>query len=253
MRIEKLELVKPFTTKDGSEIRELAGVPTGNAEHQSLAEATVPPGAETDEHFHRLSEEIYFFTAGHGRLRLDDDETDVVVGDTVVIPPGTCHKLWNTGSEPLKLLCCCSPPYSHDDTVLTSQPNVEIVRRGWDAWISGDLDALFEVFDPSIEWDATRLEGWPEDEVYYGHDGVRRFLEDWLASWERYEAGVEEYIDAGDDRVLVVCWQRGYGPGSHVPVQMDWAQICTLKRGLVCRLEAYSDRDEALKAVGLRR
>src|SRR5215204_1156091 len=253
MRIEKLELVKPFTTKDGSEIRELAGVPTGNAEHQSLAEATVPPGAETDEHFHRLSEEIYFLTAGHGRLRLDDDETDVVVGDTVVIPPGTCHKLWNTGSEPLKLLCCCSPPYSHDDTVLTSQPNVEIVRRVWDAWISGDLDALFEVFDPSIEWDATRLEGWPEDEVYYGHDGVRRFLEDWLASWERYEAGVEEYIDAGDDRVLVVCWQRGYGPGSHVPVQMDWAQICRLKRGLVYRLEAYSDRDEALKAVGLRR
>ena len=51
----------------------------------------------------------------------------------------------------------------------------------------------------------------------------------------------------------MICWQRGYGPGSHVPVQMDWAQICTLKGGLVCRLEAYSDRDEALKAVGLQR
>ena len=80
MRIEKLRAVEPFTTKDGSEIRELAGMPTGNAEHQSLAEATVPPGAETEEHFHRVSEEIYFFTAGHGRLRLDDDETDVARG-----------------------------------------------------------------------------------------------------------------------------------------------------------------------------
>ena len=118
MRIEKLDRVEAFTTKDGSEIRELAGTPTGNSVHQSLAEATVPPGGETEEHFHRLSEEIYFFTAGAGRLRLGDEESEVAAGDTVVIAPGTSHKLWNTGPEPLKLLCCCSPPYSHDDTVL---------------------------------------------------------------------------------------------------------------------------------------
>jgi len=119
MRIEKLERVAPFTTKDGSEIRELAGIPTGNAEKQSLAEASVPPGGETAEHYHRASEEIYFFTQGSGRMRLDGEESAVAAGDTVVIPPGTPHKLWNIGSEPLKLLCCCSPPYSHEDTVLT--------------------------------------------------------------------------------------------------------------------------------------
>ena len=56
--------MEPFITKDGSEIGELAGVPTGNAENQSLAEATVPPGGETEEHYHRVSEEIYFFTPG---------------------------------------------------------------------------------------------------------------------------------------------------------------------------------------------
>ncbi len=118
MRIEKLDRVEAFTTKDGSEIRELAGIPTGNSAHQSLAEATLPPGGETEEHFHRLSEEIYFFTAGAGRLRLGGEESEVAAGDTVVIPPGTNHKLWNTGTEPLKLLCCCSPPYSHEDTVI---------------------------------------------------------------------------------------------------------------------------------------
>ena len=119
MRIENLQSVAPFVTKDGSEIRELAGIPTGNSQNQSLAEATVPPGAETEEHYHRASEEIYFFTHGSGRMRLGDEETEVSEGDTVVIPPGTRHKLWNTGSEPLKLLCCCAPPYSHEDTVLT--------------------------------------------------------------------------------------------------------------------------------------
>jgi mannose-6-phosphate isomerase-like protein (cupin superfamily) len=118
MRIEKLARAEPFVTKDGSEIRELAGVPTGNSKHQSLAEATVPPGGETEEHYHRASEEIYLFTHGSGRLRLGDEESEVTVGDTVVIAPGTPHKLRNTGHEPLRLLCCCSPPYSHADTYL---------------------------------------------------------------------------------------------------------------------------------------
>lgn len=119
MRIENLERVDAFMTKDGSEIRELAGIPTGNAEKQSLAEATVPAGGETEEHYHGMTEEIYLFTSGSGRMRLGDDEGDVKAGDTVVIPPGVRHKLWNTGTEPLKLLCCCAPPYSHDDTFLT--------------------------------------------------------------------------------------------------------------------------------------
>src|SRR5215216_1503345 len=118
MRIENLARADPFVTKDGSEIRELAGIPTGNSKHQSLAEATVAPGGETEEHYHRASEEIYFFSHGRGRLRLDDEESEVAAGDAVVIPPGTVHKLWNTGREPLRLLCCCSPPYSHEDTFL---------------------------------------------------------------------------------------------------------------------------------------
>jgi mannose-6-phosphate isomerase-like protein (cupin superfamily) len=114
----RLEDRRPFVTADGSTIRELAGVPTGNAVNQSLAEATVPPGAETIEHLHRSSEEIYLFTSGAGRLRLGGEEADVRAGDAVVIAPGTPHKLFNPGAEPLMLLCCCAPAYSDEDTVL---------------------------------------------------------------------------------------------------------------------------------------
>jgi mannose-6-phosphate isomerase-like protein (cupin superfamily) len=118
MRIDRLDRQTPFITADGSSIREVAGIPTGNSAHQSLAEATVPAGGETVEHYHPVAEEIYHFTAGTGRLRLGADESGVTAGDTVVIPPGTRHKLWNTGGEPLVLLCCCAPAYSHADTVL---------------------------------------------------------------------------------------------------------------------------------------
>jgi hypothetical protein len=52
VRTIRLEDREPFITADGSSIRELAGPPSGNAANQSLAEATVPPGGETLEHFH---------------------------------------------------------------------------------------------------------------------------------------------------------------------------------------------------------
>jgi len=118
VRIDKLQDVESFTTLDGSEIRELAGQASGNAVNQSLAEATVPPGGETIEHYHRATEEIYFFTHGAGRMRLGGEEREVEAGDAVVIPPGLRHKLWCTGPEPLRLLCCCAPGYSDDDTVM---------------------------------------------------------------------------------------------------------------------------------------
>lgn len=110
---------EPFITADGSTIRELAHPAWTAAVNQSLAEASVEPGAETAEHFHPRSEELYYFVAGEGRMRLDAEESAVAAGDCVVIPPGTPHKLWNTGTAPLVLLCCCAPAYSDADTVMT--------------------------------------------------------------------------------------------------------------------------------------
>ena len=112
---------EPFITADGSAIRELAGVPSGNTTNQSLAEAVVPSGGQTVAHLHRRIEEIYFFTSGSGRMRLGDEESAVRAGDCVVIPPGVAHKLWADEQRPLVLLCCCAPAYSHEDTVLLEQ------------------------------------------------------------------------------------------------------------------------------------
>jgi mannose-6-phosphate isomerase-like protein (cupin superfamily) len=110
---------EPFVTLDGSSIREVAGRVSLPSRQQSLAEATVPPGGRTTAHYHRAAEELYFFTAGRGRLRIGAQEREVRVGDCAVIPPGAEHQLTNTGDDPLVLLCCCSPPYAHEDTVLT--------------------------------------------------------------------------------------------------------------------------------------
>jgi mannose-6-phosphate isomerase-like protein (cupin superfamily) len=119
MHVANIEDCARFVTKDGSTIREVAGAVSLPAVNQSLAEATVPAGGATQEHFHRATEELYWFVSGSGRMRVDGEERDVRPGDCVVIAPGARHKLLNTGDEPLVLLCCCAPAYSHEDTVIT--------------------------------------------------------------------------------------------------------------------------------------
>ncbi|MCP5517022.1 MAG: cupin domain-containing protein [Verrucomicrobiales bacterium] len=118
MDVRNLAEVPAFTTKDGSEIRELLAHRNSVIRRQSLAEARLAPGASTQEHYHPRTEEIYYITAGQGRIRIDGEEREVRPGDAIAIPPGCRHKLWNTGSETLRLLCCCAPPYEHEDTVM---------------------------------------------------------------------------------------------------------------------------------------
>lgn len=116
MQIQALADAEPFITRDGSTIRELLGPATVPAQHQSLAEATLPAGGATERHYHRVAEEIYFIVAGVGRMELDGDVAEVGPGDAILIPPGAWHQITALGDVDLRLLCCCAPPYSHDDT-----------------------------------------------------------------------------------------------------------------------------------------
>ena len=119
MDVKNLDEVLPFITKDGSEIRELLAHRNSAIRNQSLAEARLPVGGATQEHFHPRAEEIYYITHGTGRIRIENETREVKAGDAIAILPGQKHKLWNTGGDVLRLLCCCAPAYEHSDTVIT--------------------------------------------------------------------------------------------------------------------------------------
>ena len=110
MDVASYEALEPFTTKDGSTIREYLHSPA-----QSLAEATLDPGQSTQRHYHALSEEIYLLIAGGGTMEIDGETRQVEKGDAILIPPGAWHEL-EAGPAGVRLLCCCAPPYSHEDT-----------------------------------------------------------------------------------------------------------------------------------------
>ena len=119
MDVTNLNDVPAFITKDGSEIRELLAYRNSAIRNQSLAAARLPVGGSTAEHYHPKTEELYYITAGVGRIRIEGEIRDVKAGDAIAIPPGQKHKLWNLGEETLTLLCCCAPAYEHSDTVIT--------------------------------------------------------------------------------------------------------------------------------------
>lgn len=110
--------VTPYVTKDGSQIRELMHPAVHGNQAQSLAEATLQPGQRTQLHRHHRTEELYHITAGSACMTLGDAEFTVEPGDTICIAPGTPHRIAALGNSPLRLLCCCSPAYDHEDTEL---------------------------------------------------------------------------------------------------------------------------------------
>jgi mannose-6-phosphate isomerase-like protein (cupin superfamily) len=118
MIIRQREDSAPFRTRDGSVIRSLLDRSNAPVSNQSLAEATLGPGDRTIPHSHAVAEEFYYVVEGQGAMRIGEEECAVIRGDAILIPPGALHSLSNTGDSYLRILCCCSPPYSHEDTHL---------------------------------------------------------------------------------------------------------------------------------------
>lgn len=118
MDVKNLDEIPAFITKDGSEIRELLSYRNSCIKYQSLAEARLPPGSRTQGHHHIRTEEIYYILEGRGRMQVGEEIREVGPGDAIAIPPGMYHQITNIGATTLRFLCCCTPPYEHEDTVL---------------------------------------------------------------------------------------------------------------------------------------
>ena len=126
MDIHNINDVPAFTTKDGSVIRELLAHRNSVISKQSLAEARVAPGLETQPHYHPLTEEIYYILQGVAEMTIGKEMQPVGPGDAIAIPPGAIHTIRNSGEQTLLFLCCCAPAYEHHDTVLINENGEEI-------------------------------------------------------------------------------------------------------------------------------
>ena len=137
---------------------------------------------------------------------------------------------------------------TRDTAWAMSQENVEIVRRGFEAWKSRDLSELPDVTHPDFVLDLSRNVFNPD--LYRGVDGIRLFFERVDEMWDELEVSPEEIIDA-EDRVVVATRLKGTGRDG-VQVEMLVFQVWEFREGKVVRLTGgFRDRAEALKAAGL--
>jgi len=130
-----------------------------------------------------------------------------------------------------------------------SQENVEIIRRGFEAWEQGDLEAHLRLVHEDIV--CSRVAPLINPKTYHGLQGYLEFAGEWLAPYDDLKFLPNEYIDASGDRVVVKVPQEGRLAGSDRVVKGTFWFLMTLHDGKLTRVEIYGDRDQALEAAGL--
>jgi ketosteroid isomerase-like protein len=133
-----------------------------------------------------------------------------------------------------------------------SQENVEVVRRGLEAWQRDDFDSWLAAIDPAVEWH-TAMERLVEgtESFYRGHEGMRRLRDFYKTELDDFELEAQELRDAGDDHVVLVGRIRWRGPSSRIATESPVGMVFTVRGGKITRSIDYLSHQEALEAVGL--
>jgi uncharacterized protein len=123
---------------------------------------------------------------------------------------------------------------------------LEAVRSSYEALNRGDIEATMTMLGPDVEWhESSAL---PDTGTFRGREAVRRFLEDFLEQWQEFHQEVEEVVTEGDRAALMIhLTARGRGSGAEVDAR--YAHLWTLREGIGVRVEAYYDRDAALRSL----
>lgn len=133
-----------------------------------------------------------------------------------------------------------------------SEENVEVIRKMYELWLKDD-SSLFDAFDRDIELHPDPAADWVGiNEVYRGHDGLRRYMAQVYEAFEDYRPEVEDVLDAGD-KVVTLAIEHGRGRGSGAAVEARrTAHVWTMRENKAVRLDLYLDRSKALEAAGVR-
>ena len=127
-----------------------------------------------------------------------------------------------------------------------AQEKVEVVRRVYDAWNAGDVNALRDLCDPDVV--VHYPEGWPEPGPSVGREAAVRQWEHVRDAWtgDALEP-VTDFVDDGDRVVVRDAW-RGTGLGPDT--DLEFSRVFTLRERKLIGLESFWDHADALEAGG---
>ena len=147
------------------------------------------------------------------------------------------------------MVACLRSPLATRETVEVSVGNVELHRRAVEAFHARDVEAFIAHLDPSVEYHSVMTV--PGGAVYHGHDGVRRYFEDFKDAWgDEFRVEPEAFFDL-DEHTLMFYLTHGFGQQSGAEVAMAGAQVCRWREGLMVYGKAYVHREDALRDLGV--
>jgi ketosteroid isomerase-like protein len=131
----------------------------------------------------------------------------------------------------------------------SSLTNLEVVQLAYEEFReTGEMTERFT--HPDFVWDMSHYSGWPEQQTYHGIEGATRFMTEWRDAWDEWVWEVRS-MHSAHDKVVAIVYQAGRSKSTGVRVEMNFAQVFTVKNGRQTRMEVYSDLDEALAAAGV--
>src|SRR3954453_13518503 len=137
-----------------------------------------------------------------------------------------------------------APSQSVESSSSPATSNKTLVEKGVAAWNKRDWESALEDLAPAVEWNTSGV--LPElDEVYYAHDGVRRFWRDFTEIWEDIRVDIEELVERADNDVVALARFRAHGRDG-VEVDRPVAfQFVSDQTGSVTHFYSYWNRADA--------
>ena len=129
------------------------------------------------------------------------------------------------------------------------EENIEVVRRAFTAWNTRDFDVLIADSASDVEWDFSHVADWTETTTYRGLPELRSFWDLWLETWAQHHLEPLQLVAIASNKVYCRYRQTATGKASGVSVEIENAQVITLRDGKVIRTVVYSDPEEAARAL----
>jgi ketosteroid isomerase-like protein len=129
----------------------------------------------------------------------------------------------------------------------SQERNVELARRGFDAYNSGDSETLAGLLREDVEIHASQKLLNAGD--YQGEGGFAAWNAQWREAWEEFVVEPTSIEPMGDRYVLADAHQSARGAGSGVSVEMDVFWAFEVENGGVKRMHLYATREDALAAI----
>jgi ketosteroid isomerase-like protein len=123
------------------------------------------------------------------------------------------------------------------------------MKRGYEAYGAGDLEAALQMFAEDCEWvDAPEL---PGARTWNGHEGLLKCWASWGDVWGEVRMEPSDYLEVGEGVYLVSQTMRASGAGSGAPIEMELWSVARFEDGKIRRVSFHVDEAGARKAAGL--